>query len=102
MNADKSVPALVSVIGVGPGDPELLTVRALRALEASDIIFHAGPHDDTGFAWDVVRPLLRPDHPARGMALMMRRGSDDGSVGYERVADALAAEARSGRKAAFL
>jgi precorrin-2/cobalt-factor-2 C20-methyltransferase len=36
------------------------------------------------------------------MALAMRRGRDDGSVGYDRVAVALIAEARSGRPAAFL
>ncbi len=47
-------------------------------------------------------PLLRPDQQIRGMALAMRRGPDDGSVGYERVANALAAEARAGRTAVFL
>lgn len=30
----------VTLVGFGPGDPELLTVRALKALHEADIIFH--------------------------------------------------------------
>lgn len=97
-----SIPATVSVIGVGPGDPELLTLRAVRVLGGCHLVLHPGPHDRSGFAFEVVASLLRPDQRVRGMALAMRRGPDDGSVGYDRVADALIAEARSGRSAAFL
>ncbi|MBX6316315.1 MAG: precorrin-2 C(20)-methyltransferase, partial [Isosphaeraceae bacterium] len=50
----------------------------------------------------VVAGLLRPDQAVRGMALAMRRGPDDGSVGYDRVARALLEESRAGRVAAFL
>lgn len=98
----ESVLPRVHVVGVGPGDPELLTVRAVRVIERSDVIFHAGRGDRSGFAIEVVAPLLRPAQRVEGMALAMKRGSDDGTVGYERVALALAAEARAGRVATYL
>ena len=95
-------PATAYVIGVGPGDPELLTLRAARILADCPLILHAGRSDHAGFAFEVVAPLLRPDQEVRGMALRMRRGPDDGSVGYERVVSAMVGASRSGRTVGFL
>jgi precorrin-2/cobalt-factor-2 C20-methyltransferase len=92
----------VSVIGVGPGDPELLTIRAMKAVVECDLILHAGPADRAGFAYETVAAWLRPGQTVEGAGLAMKRGADDGSVGYDRVARKLADAAREGRKAGFL
>jgi precorrin-2/cobalt-factor-2 C20-methyltransferase len=92
----------VSIIGVGPGDPELLTLRGLNALKAADLVVHPGREDCRGFAYDVVRGFLSASQTVIGASLAMRRGPDDGTVGYDRVALLLAERARAGGRVAFL
>jgi precorrin-2/cobalt-factor-2 C20-methyltransferase len=48
-------------IGVGPGDPELITVKGMRLLESVPVVaFPAGIHGKPGIAQDIVAEWLRP------------------------------------------
>jgi precorrin-2 C20-methyltransferase / precorrin-3B C17-methyltransferase len=97
-------------VGVGPGDPELVTVKAARLIGGADVVaFHSGPRGDSiarriaasYFADDVVEELLvypvttgSTDHPLGYHGLM--------ADFYDESADRLAAHLDSGRNVVVL
>jgi precorrin-2/cobalt-factor-2 C20-methyltransferase len=48
-------------VGVGPGDPELLTMKAARVLGECGTVAHFAARRRHGNAWTTVQALLRPD-----------------------------------------
>lgn len=78
----------VTLVGAGPGDPELLTLRALRALQAADVI--------------LVDRLVSPQVLARARldAEIVDVGKAPGGHGarQDRINRMLVAEARRGRR----
>lgn len=48
-------------VGTGPGDPELLTVKAVKALAAAEVVAHFAKAGRVGNARATVEGLLRPD-----------------------------------------
>jgi precorrin-2/cobalt-factor-2 C20-methyltransferase len=90
-------------VGVGPGDPELITRKAERVLAAVDWIFHpAGARGGAGFARRIVEPLGLPPEKFRPVALCMSRDRGADQQTYRRVAEELVAELRRGRSAAWI
>ncbi|WP_158798335.1 precorrin-2 C(20)-methyltransferase [Pedobacter sp. L105] len=65
-------------ISLGPGDPELITVKGLKILQESDIIFYPGSLFEDGRKESYVLPMLESYHldPARLQGFFLRMGLD--------------------------
>ncbi|MFN7174416.1 MAG: uroporphyrinogen-III C-methyltransferase [Thermaurantiacus tibetensis] len=77
----------VILVGAGPGAPDLLTLRAVRALEAADVVVHDGLVDGRVLE-------LAPAH-ARRVSVAKRR--DRHTLPQEEINALLVAEAKAGR-----
>ena len=48
-------------VGTGPGDPELLTLKAVRALREADVLAYFAKRGSNGNARAIVEAQLKPD-----------------------------------------
>lgn len=84
---DDNAPGAISIVGAGPGDPDLLTVRAVRLLQQADVILHD----------ELVAPKIL--ELARRDARLINVGKQAGrpSMAQMRINELMVEEARQGQ-----
>jgi precorrin-2 C20-methyltransferase/precorrin-3B C17-methyltransferase len=90
-------------VGLGPGDPELITRKAVRVLTEVDWIFlPAGKKSGASFARRIVEPLNLPQSKFRPISLCMARSRQDDRAAYRQVAGGILSELQQGKSAAWI
>ncbi|MEF3695983.1 precorrin-2 C(20)-methyltransferase [Desulfolutivibrio sp.] len=90
-------------IGAGPGDPELLTLKAARILGQVEVILAASStKNDYSLAQAIVSPHLRPGAQVVRLGFPMTRDQDVLDAAWEKNARQTADILESGRDAAFI
>lgn len=90
-------------VSIGPGDPELLTLKAVRLLERTQVI--AAPQTKSGamLAYDIARQAVDlSDKTVVPLYFTMERGADKQRAAHEAAADAVARYLDEGQDVAML
>jgi len=88
-------------LGVGPGDPELLTLKALRLLRAAPIIAYPAPETGSSFARGIVAQWLDAGKREIAIRFPMRPGPAPAAI-YDEAAARLTLALDEGDDIAFL
>ncbi|MBV9818873.1 MAG: precorrin-2 C(20)-methyltransferase [Solirubrobacterales bacterium] len=70
-------------VGVGPGDPELMTVKARRIIERAPVIAYPGAAHGSSIARSVADPYLGADKIEVGLRYPVTTGTIEHPGGYE-------------------
>lgn len=88
-------------VGVGPGDPELLTVKAVRVLREADVVIVPDASSGDKVALNIAKDYLR-DKQIQFVKTPMVRDKAVMDAAHEQVADTICALLDAGRQVAFL
>jgi precorrin-2/cobalt-factor-2 C20-methyltransferase len=89
-------------LGVGPGNPELITLRALGLLRAAAVVAYPAPADGASFARGIVARWLSPSQREIAIRVPMAAERFPAEAIYDGAADAIAAALDCGDDVAVL
>lgn len=88
-------------IGVGPGDPELMTLKAVRILEDAPVVAYLAPATGESSARAIAAAFIPKGCREVAIRVPMRPGPEPAGI-YERGAEEIAAHLAAGRDVAVL
>lgn len=69
-------------VGLGPGDPELVTVKAARVIGEADVVAYHSAQHGRSIARRIAEPYLRPDHIEEHLVYPVTTENTDHPGGY--------------------
>jgi precorrin-2/cobalt-factor-2 C20-methyltransferase len=92
----------ITGIGVGPGDPELITVKGLARLKAAHVVAYPAPLEGPSFARAIVARWLSPAQIELPIRVPIDAARHPAEAVYDEAGAAIAAHGASGRDVAVL
>lgn len=90
-------------VGVGPGDPELITVKAVRVIKEADIIFTAASTKNTySLAVEIASPYISPCAQIEKLSFPMTKEVEEVEAAWIHNAKQIARSLKQGKNAVFL
>ena len=89
-------------LGIGPGDPELITLKALKRLQAVPVIAYPAPQEGDSLARAIVAPHLDGAQREIAIRMPMVAARFPAQEVYDRAAEAIGGELEAGRDVAVL
>ncbi|ACL02153.1 precorrin-2 C20-methyltransferase [Desulfatibacillum aliphaticivorans] len=96
-------PGTLYGIGVGPGDPDLITLKAARILGQVDVVFAASSTKNShSQAVEIAKPHLKESVPIRMIPFPMTKNKDAMEKAWEKNAQDIIDVLEDGKSAAFI
>lgn len=89
-------------LGIGPGDPELITLKALRLLRAAPVLAYPAPEQGESLARRIVAPHIEDEKTEVAIRMPLVESRFPAQRVYDRAAEELGEHLAAGRDVAVL
>lgn len=89
-------------LGVGPGDPELITLKAWRIISQAPVIAYPAANGSDSLARKIASPFIPEDVTELAIPVPMRREREPAQEAYDEAAKLFAQHLDAGKDVAFL
>jgi precorrin-2/cobalt-factor-2 C20-methyltransferase len=90
------------LVGVGPGDPELMTIKAANLLDEAEVIAYVTTGSGGSLALDIARRHCNPHADYVPLDIPMAVDRAPAQAAYDAAAETIAARLRAGHDVAYL
>lgn len=89
-------------VGVGPGDPELMTVKAWRLISMAPVLAYLAANGTESTARDIAKPFIPEDAIELAIDMPMRTEREPAQAAYDKGAAAITGHLKAGRDVVML
>ncbi len=97
-----SAPGTLYGLGIGPGDPELITLKALKYLRAAPVLAYPAPLKGESLARRIVQPHLPGEQSEIVIRTSYGENRQPAEAAYDKAAEEMAEHLGAGRDVALL
>jgi precorrin-2/cobalt-factor-2 C20-methyltransferase len=102
MASDQTMSGTFYGLGVGPGDPELITLKAWRIISQAPVIAYPAANGNDSLARRIAAPFIPEDVTELAIPVPMRVEREPAQEAYDEAAETIARHLDEGRDVAFL
>jgi precorrin-2/cobalt-factor-2 C20-methyltransferase len=102
MEPDQTMTGTLIGVGLGPGDPDLMTLKAARAIVAAEVIAYPALPGTDSFARSIAADLIQTDACEIVIEVPMTKAREPAQAAYDLGAERIAEVLETGRDVAVL
>lgn len=92
----------LTLVGVGPGDPELLTLKAVKAIGAADVVVYPQKPGEASLALSIAETHISADAMRLPIDVPMKVERAPAQLAYDQIGQAISSLLEKGKSVAYL
>jgi precorrin-2/cobalt-factor-2 C20-methyltransferase len=102
MGCEQAMTGTLSLVGVGPGDPELITLKAARIIAAANVVAYPSTGEESALAFDIARGHVNSGAQLRPVPIPLSVERAPAESAYNAAAATLLGHVEFGRNVVWL